>query len=170
MAYQRGVVRGKEKRLMGLVGLVGLECILGGIVFWELPNQLMCTATQTTANPFFFALRLGCVMVLLFGCWQYARKWPGRAIHVREISRESLLVYVLHLLIIYRLAPNNQSLSSVYRDSLTFCRSMAVLTALVFLMWLAAGAWSFAKQKSQRNSRRAAYSMAALAVLLFFSN
>ncbi len=170
MAYQRGVVRGDEKKMIGLVGLVGLECVLAGIVFWDLPNLAPCTTTKITANPFFFALRLGCVMLLLFGCWQYARKWPGKAIHVREISRESLLVYILHILIIYRVSRNNQSLSSVYGNSLTLWESMAILTGLVFLMWLAASVWTLFKQKSQKNSRRIAYSMVVLAILLFFLN
>ena len=78
MAYQRGVVRGDEKKLIGLVGLGGLECVLAGIVFWNLPDLALCTTIKITANPFFFALHLGCVMLLLFGCWQYARKWPEK--------------------------------------------------------------------------------------------
>jgi len=156
--------------LMALVGLVGLECVLAGIVFWDLPGLILRTSVKITANPFFFVLRLGCVILLLFGCWQYARKWPGRANLVREISRESLLVYVLHILIIYRLSENNRSLSSVYGNSLTLWQSAAILTGLIFLMWMAAIVWTSIKQRSQRNSRRVAYSTAILAFLLFLLN
>ena len=170
MTYLSRVGRGNERELMVLVGLVGLECVLAGIVFWDLPNLILGTSIKVTANPFFFTLRLGCVMLLLFGGWQFARKWPGGANLVRELSRESLLVYVLHILIVYRVSENNRSLSSAYGESLTLWQSIAILTGLVFLMWMAASAWTSVKHRSQRNSRRIACSTAFLALLLFFLN
>ena len=170
MAYQRWIANGKERNLMILFGLVGLEFVLAGIVFWELPGFIPYTSPRITVNPFFFGLRLGCVMLLLFGCWQYAQKWPDKAIHVREISRESLLVYVLHILIIYRLSRDNQSFSSAYGNSLTLWESTAFLAGLVFLMWPAARIWTSLKQWSLKRSRSMAYSAALLAILLFFLN
>ena len=170
MAHQRWVTHNDERTFMNLLGLVGLECVLAGIVFWDLTDLVPWTTPKVTVNPSFFALRLGCVILLLVAFWHYSRKKPSGAALVREISRESLLVYVSHILIIYRVSRDNQSLSSIYGNSLSLSESTALLAGLVFLMWVAASLWTWVKKRSLRTSQGMAYSMAVMAIVLFFSN
>lgn len=170
MAHQRWVTLRREESFMKLLGLGGLECILAGIIFWDFPHFIPWSTPKVTANPFFFAMRLGCVMLILVGLWYYSQKKPLRAAFVQDISGESLLVYVLHILIIFRLSQNNRSLSSVYGNSLNLWISAVLLAGLVILMWMAAILWTWMKKRSQRISRGIAYSTAFIGIVLFFSN
>jgi uncharacterized membrane protein len=170
VVHTRAAASGNERRLVGSLGLVAVELVLAGIVFWEIPHWIPHASSRVTVNPFFFLMRLGCVTMLLVACWHYALKCPHGGKFVREISRESLLVYVLHILIIYRLSWNNQSLSSLYRGSLNLWESSALVLLLALLMWVSAKCWSWVKFMFPAVSRALAFALVLIAMVVFFVN
>jgi hypothetical protein len=68
-------------------------------------------STAIRANPVFFASRLGIVLLLLTACWYYAERRKTERSFVLDVSKESLLVYTAHLLVIYGRFWNGSSLA-----------------------------------------------------------
>jgi len=85
---------GQERRFMlGLAG-VGVVMILAG-------KLLPAASASWKADPMTFLLRLGIVLLLLGACWLYGLvRAPNRSL-LLDVSRESLFVYVAHLMLIY---------------------------------------------------------------------
>ena len=84
----------KEGRFMaGTVGAGALMVLLS----YRIPSL----SPNWKADPRTFLLRLGIVLLLVGGCWLYGRfRQPSRSV-LLDVSRESLFVYVAHLVLIY---------------------------------------------------------------------
>jgi len=98
-------------------------------------------------NPLFFLQRLGIVLVLLAACWYYLEKSTKHVGFILDVSRESLLVYWLHLQLIYRNIFGGESLVSLFGNKLTLIEATAVTIILAILMIFAAKGWGKVKLK-----------------------
>jgi uncharacterized membrane protein len=171
VGYQKAAARGSEEHFIKFLTFVGVECILGGVVFWHVLKWIPFVSREVGCNPLFFSLRLGCVLLLLTGSWFYlARQGIGKWLSpILVISRESLLVYVAHIVLLYRVYFDKRSFTSLHMNSLSLSQSLLVTTVLALVMLAAALAWSWMKQNFRRASRSFAYSGAVLAFALYFS-
>ena len=172
VAHQKSTVQGLENRFVALLAFLGVECILGGIVFWEMPKWIPYSSVEAGCNPSFFSIRLGIVLLLVATTWYYVSKQRiGRLLaSALVVSRESLLVYVAHLLLLYRVYIDRRSLASIYRNSLTLSQCLFVTSILILIMLITAGSWSWLKKNFRKTSQRIAYASMVLAIFLFFMN
>ncbi|NWG28120.1 MAG: DUF1624 domain-containing protein, partial [Ignavibacteriaceae bacterium] len=86
----------KEEKFIKATTFTGIEMLLSGHFFYSglFPGSL----TSILPNPVFFIERLGYVLFFTALCWYYA-KWRNTIqSFVLDASRESLLIYWLHLL------------------------------------------------------------------------
>ena len=118
-------------------------------------------------NPFFFLQRLGVVLVLLAACWYYLEKSTKHVGFILDVSRESLLVYWLHLQLIYRYVLGGESLVSLYGNKLTLIEAIIVTIILAVLMIFAAKGWGWVKSKYPMVSRRTVIALISLGILVF---
>jgi uncharacterized membrane protein len=92
---------GREKRFMtGLAASGALMVVLGNV----LPPLRFLPEGATAAwvaDPRTFLSRLGIVLLALAACWVYGLYRAPRKSLLLNVSRESLFVYVAHLLVIY---------------------------------------------------------------------
>jgi uncharacterized membrane protein len=144
--YIRAREQQKEKNFILRFALIGvilfILCSIGG----ELPVHIHIGSDDVRANPFFFFDRLGIVMLLLTACWFYADYRKTEKSFVLDVSRESLMVYAVHLLVIYGRFWNEQSLWCYYGKTFGVWECIAGTFVLTIVMIGAAMTWGWLKR------------------------
>ncbi len=98
-------------------------------------------------NPLFLYQRLGYILVLSTFFWYYAEKRQTKKSFVLDVSRESLLIYWLHLEVIYSKIWNGKSLVEIIGGSFSLLESLAATLTLLILMIFAGNFWGAIKKK-----------------------
>jgi uncharacterized membrane protein len=132
-------------RMMPRLALAGMSFVLLGA--W-LPGF---AGTNWAADPPTFLLRLGIVLLLLGACWLAGRRAPPKdASLFLTMSRESLFIYVAHILVLFAPVWAGRGLAQVLGQNHgpVFCA--AASAALIALMALAATFWSRRKRHGGR--------------------
>lgn len=169
-AMQFMQMRTEERLASYLPSLIktGSVLLTAGLLIPLLPIHIPNASTSLRASPFFFSLRTGIVFLLLALCYFYEQRRHTERSFVLEVSRESLLVYAAHLLIIYGTFWNDRSLSDLYGKSFTVPECSLATLVLAVVMIVFARRWGWMKEKSIETSRRLAYATAFVVVALFF--
>lgn len=98
-------------------------------------------------DPLFFMLRLGYVLLFLVFCWYYELiRNPGKSF-VTDIGKESLLVYWLHLIVIYGVLWDGKSLYSFVNKRFGILECILMTLAIAVMMVFIARLWSEFKQR-----------------------
>ncbi len=118
-------------------------------------------------NPFFFLERLGIVLILLAVCWYYLEKSTKHVGFILDVSKESLLVYWLHLQLIYRNIFSGESLISMFGSKLNLLGAILMTIILAASMILAARGWGWVKSKYPSVGRWLVISITTGGSLLF---
>ncbi len=144
--YIQARAQQKEKDFILRFALIGAIlftiCLIGG----ELPVHFHIGSVNINANPFFFFLRLGIVMLLLTACWFYADYRKTQKSFVLDVSRESLMVYAAHLLVIYGRFWNEHSLWFYYDKAFGVWECIAGTCVLIIVMISVAMMWGWLKR------------------------
>ena len=123
--------------------------------------------TSILPNPVFFIERLGYVLVFATFCW-YFSKWRNvRKSFVLDASRESLLVYWLHLVIIYSVIWQNKSLADIIGPTLNVWENIVATLVFMALMILAAKIWGWTKMKFPNYAGKAAWGVVGVLFIIF---
>jgi hypothetical protein len=118
-------------------------------------------------NLLFLYQRLGYILILASFFWYYAYKRETNKSFVLDVSRESLLIYWLHLEIIYSKIWNGKSISDIIGGVATPTECLAATLILIFLMVLVAKLWGGFKTKFPVHVRPVTSSIIVIAILLF---
>jgi uncharacterized membrane protein len=145
--------------------IVGAILFLGSLLL--LSYVLPLNIKGIIPNPFFFLERLGIVLILLAGCWYYLQISTKHVGFILDVSRESLLVYWLHLQLIYRNIFGGESLVSMFGNKLTLIEAIIVTIILAVLMIFAAKGWGLVKSKYPILARRIVISIVSVATIVF---
>ncbi len=149
----------KKLLIFGSISFLGSLVILNLL----LPSNLKAIIP----NPLFFLQRLGIVLVLLAACWYYLEKSTQHVGFILDVSRESLLVYWLHLQLIYRNIFGGESLVSLFGNKLTLIEATAVTIILAILMIFSAKGWGKVKLKYPLIARRILILIIIVAITVF---
>jgi len=166
-AYKKARASGEEKKYFLILTAIGLFLVIAGSLLIDLPSDIPGMSMAIRANPVFFASRLGIVFLLLVACWYYAEWRKTEKSFVLDVSRESLLVYTAHLLVIYGRFWNGNSPAFYYGESLTVLQAIIVTIALIVVMIVFAKVWSTIKQKSMRWARTISYATGVIVLAVF---
>jgi uncharacterized membrane protein len=134
--------KGKEQLFMaGLAAAGAALCVVGGTlpVLRFLPAA---AGANWRADPRSFLLRLGLVLLSLAACWLYGLRHAPSSSPLLDLSRESLVVYMAHLLIIYGPLVHGSSLAALvgWTQGPLVCGVVSV--ALAAAMTVVAKYWS----------------------------
>ena len=157
--------KGKEDKFIKATTFSGIIMLLSGHLFYSglFPSFL----TSILPNPVFFLERLGYVLVFAALCW-YFNKWRNvRKSFVLDSGRESLLIYWLHLVIIYSVIWKNNSLASLIGSTLNVWESIGVTLVLMVLMVLVAKLWSWTKMKFPKYATKVAWGVVGVLFIIF---
>jgi uncharacterized membrane protein len=136
--------RNEEEKFIKKTAITGfVTLILGHIFFSPLFPDLIQSAKP---HPMFLLERLGYVLFILTICWLVDKKYNVKKSFVLDASRESLLVYWLHLVIIFGTFWNGKSLQNIIGRTLNVFQAIGVTIILMVLMIILAKIWGWAKR------------------------
>jgi hypothetical protein len=166
-AFKKSHGLGKDKEYFTRLSVIGGALLIGGSLLVELPGQLFGVSVAARANPLFFGSRLGIIFLLLTACWLYAERRKTERSFVLDVSKESLLVYTLHLVVIYSEYWNSKSLDHWYGGTLSVGQCVGATLVLTLAMIFIAKGWSWVKQTRMPWARYISYAT-GIFLLLFF--
>ncbi len=155
----------KEKNSVFVIIIIGLILsILGHIFLIPAINIFTC---NHKANPFFFLQRLGYILFLLGVCWFYVKKRQTKTSFVLDIGRESLIVYWLHLQLLYRRFFNDISFASIYKDKFDIWGCIITTIILAVLMIIVAKMWGNFKRNYRLIASDITIGIVSLTIIIF---
>jgi len=138
------------KKIRMYVMVAALATVLISIGVEALPFYLYPNHSFWSASPEFFFVRLGLVCFLLASCWfiEYVPAGIFRKA-IALFGTESLLVYVVHLLIVYGHS-YQWSLIRAYGKTFNYFECFVTTVALIVAMYFMALGWSYLKRWDKR--------------------
>jgi uncharacterized membrane protein len=127
----------RKDALMRLALCGGAVMIVAALLGRNLPFSLPGKQNFFTTSPLYLAVRLGCVVIVGAGLYflERAQRWIPKPVQV--VGQESLMVYGVHLWLIYGFL-RGKRLGPVLGLHSGYLVSLAVSAALaVFMIWLA---------------------------------
>jgi uncharacterized membrane protein len=173
-AYLRtgdGMQSGREQesvqKFVRTLPWVGGSAILFSMIIAPFADVLFPPHNYWRSGPSFFFLRFGLVVLLCALLVYYDRiRTPSRFPVITMFGKESLLVYVLHLLIIYgNFGPFN--LRRAIDHSFGYAAGLLTTFLLLLAMFAAAFFWNRTKRESPRLQRVLSIATLLLVILMF---
>lgn len=155
----------KELKFIRATTFSGIIMLLSGHLFYSglFPDSL----TSILPNPVFFFERLGYVLFFATVCWYFANWRKTKQSFVIDASRESLLIYWLHLVIIYSVIWEKKNLVDIIGPTLNVWESIAATVVLMVLMVLVAKLWSWTKMKFPTYATKIVWGVVGLLFIIF---
>ena len=136
--------RDEETKFIKSTAIAGLITLALGHIFF---SSLFPESIQSIKPHFVFLLeRLGYVLFILTICWVVDKKYKIKKGFVLDASRESLLVYWLHLVIIFGTFWNSKSLANIIGPTFNVIQAIIATIVLITLMIIIAKIWGWAKR------------------------
>lgn len=157
---------GNEERFMTRMVFLGTVFII--IAFPLVAWLVTFSWFEVRSSPVFFIQRLGVIFILLYLFRWYYKKAGERESFFLDMSRESLLVYWLHLLIIYRVPFHGRNLDSIVNKSFGVVECSAAYLALLMLMIAVAVTWGRIKKNYPETGKKI-FTALMIGGALFFS-
>jgi len=164
-----------EQKFISGTAIVGLIMLLFGHLFYSglFPGYLKAIIP----HPVFFFERLGYVLVFAALCWYFSHrlislrlnnKWRSKKkSFVLDASRESLLIYWLHLITIYGMFVGKKSFAMLIGPTLTLIESIVATLILMLAMILVAKVWGWTKIKSPKYAGKVAWGIVGILIIKF---
>lgn len=149
----------KRILIFSLVVILLGHILLSGI----LPESI----NSLLPNPIFFILRLAYVLALLSVCWFVTQKKSMKLNFIYDASRESLLIYWMHLQFIYLQLFSGKSSADIFGHSLGILESTLVALFLILIMITCAKLWGTLKFRSMKTARSVTYGFVSILILIF---
>lgn len=136
--------RNIEEKFIKLSAITGFIVLLFGHLFYS--GLFPKTLTSILPNPVFYLERLGYIFVLFYLCWIVDRKTNIKNTFIMDASRESLLVYWLHLIVIYGMFWGGKSLAIIIGSTYNGLEASIATLILITLMIIIAKIWGRLKK------------------------
>lgn len=151
--YYNAKLNNKERELINKLIIFAIGLIVITLLLKQIKLSDFGMSDALRVNPFYVLLKLGIVLILLAVCWyyEYYRK-SGESI-VTVCSRESLLIYFVHIEIIYGAFFNYKSINHYLAFSLNVYGCILGSIILILLMMALAKFWDYMKKEYNHLSR-----------------
>lgn len=155
------------RRWIVRLGWLGAAMAIGaGAIRWS-ELAIALPEVHVRANPWFVVERLGVIFALTSAAGFWSQRVQEPPFLFRDVSRESLQVYVFHLMVIYGDWFDGSSFAFLYKQRFEL-PTVALLTAiLVAAMVATAWGWQTWKRRSPRSARLAFQLGVAVGTLIF---
>ncbi len=156
------------RRLMKKTIIVCVVLIIAGIVTTAIPFSLYPPHDFWKANPAITLARLGFVGIVTSGLFFAEHSLHIKSKVARFMGRESLFIYVFHLVVLYG-SPANDGLKYYFGKDQTLWFSIAVFVILFFSLAYVAILWNDLKTKRKNLAVNIQIFVAALLTFLFLT-
>ncbi|HOP29495.1 MAG TPA: heparan-alpha-glucosaminide N-acetyltransferase domain-containing protein [Spirochaetota bacterium] len=164
--FNRSRLTGKDGEFMKRLLVVGAVLVLSLPLMFYLKDSLQLF-TDVRPNILFFTGRLGCVFLILVFCYHYCGKIGEPPAAILYSSRESLMVYFMHLQVLHREVWWGKSIIQVYPNTLGFGTCLLITLGIIALMLPMARVWNYWKTGYEYFGRIAVWTMIAAGTVIF---
>lgn len=147
--FTRFTAEGRERVFMKSLALTGILCIAAGTALEWVPVQIFPETDFWNESPAFFTVKLGGLFLLLAAAWRAGTMIPQRLqapLHL--LGRESLFVYVVHLILLYG-SPVNPEVhgSALWRGAMNTPAALAMTAGFTAVLAAGSAGWRFLKDR-----------------------
>jgi surface polysaccharide O-acyltransferase-like enzyme len=167
--YLRARETGKEKKLFAFLAVTGILFFIGAFLLYYTPWQYYKYADPARSSPRHFMMKTGFIFFTLSALWLYEQKRKPEKSILNIVGQESLLVYGLHLVIVYGASFMPYHISKDIGAVLTFRPVFAITWGLAGLMVLTALGWHWLKEKHSKTAKAIFYGLCAVYFIKFFA-
>jgi uncharacterized membrane protein len=164
--FLSSVKRDRVPKFMRRAAMAGVAMIGAGLLGRLVPFSLPGYQNFYLTSPLYFAIRLGCVLILLSALWEIERRGMRLPGGVLVAGQESLLAYGIHLVVIFGVLRNRYvgrivGLEAGYAG----CFFLSIL--VILLMLEASRRWHIFKRQRPRLVFRAQAAAIITLALIF---
>ena len=157
--------RNEEEKFVRNIAIAGLAVLLFGHLF--LSGLFPPIFTSILPNPIFYLQRQGYIFALFYLCWLIDKKYNIKKSFVLDASRESLIVYWLHLVIIFGAFLGGKSFADKIGKTMSAFEATGSAIVLIILMIVVAKLWGWAKIRYPKFASVGVRVFAAVLILAF---
>ena len=168
MWHFRAIEAIKERQFFLYSGIAAILLIMAGHWPYLFHFQMYYVSSNIRAQPHFWGMRLGYVLALVVFCRLLQQAGFAGKGWLQVVSRESLMVYMAHLFLIYRLPYKHETLYDYFGQSMPVNQCAALTVGMIVLMILLARAWSWMKANHLKTFRLGLFVASVLVVIGFF--
>lgn len=140
----------KEAACMKWFGILAAGGIVVSLAAEILPVTVYSNLDYWNASPEFFFVRVGCVVLAMAGLWKLGQRRQSSSTSLLSLfGQESLLVYVVHLLIVYG-HDYDFSFVRLFGQTLDYPQALGLFVGLTVAMYLLAAGWHMLKKWNMR--------------------
>lgn len=159
--------RGNAPRFMNRLALCAAGGIALSLLIENIPVMIYPHHDFWRASPEFFFVRAGVVVLLMYGLWWFDRKRKeSKASMLTLFGQESLLVYVVHLLIVYG-HTFEFSFVRLFGPTLNYAECFGLFAGLSIVMYIMAYLWHGLKASNKRYAQVIQYATVAAMIATF---
>lgn len=164
--FLRAAQSGVESHQVWKFLAAGVVFILAGSLLRKVPLTLPGMNFFYTTSPLYVLIRLGCVLICCAALYAMEKTQISLPGAVRTAGQESLLVYGVHLWLIFGVL-RGKHLAPLLGTEAGYVACFFVSAALIaFMLWLA-GRWQSLKKNYRWQTKRAQTAVVMLMVLVF---
>lgn len=172
----------REQQFIKNISLLAVSGIILSLLIEMLPFDIYPNHNFWKASPEFFFMRLGFVVLFFCGWWMYEQKiesaLQSHIIVIRKnfssivsamkiFGQESLLVYVVHLWVVYGSVMIHWSMIHQYGKTLGYVECFVLSFALIAAMYVLAFGWHWGKNNYGKISTSLQYAIVTTVLLAF---
>lgn len=158
--------KSEENKFARYLIYYGAGLFVGSVLLLNI--LLPASIVEIKPNPIFFLERLGVLLLLLGIFWFYINRFDNYSSFILDVSRESLMVYWLHLKLLYKKLENGKSFIDIIGTERDVFEVMLITITLIVIMILLAKLWGILKAKYPQIISRGVLIIVTILVLVFF--
>ncbi len=167
--FRRAKADGRDREFFLRLTWGGAFAIVAAILIDRLPVSVYPMHDFWKTSPNFFLIRVGVIALIASFFFTIARHISG--IPARQLvllGQTSLLVYAIHLIVVYG-SPVNRGLLQLIGQTLPLVQALMYAAGVLLAMLLLAHAWTYAKTHHELPLRLVQYGFASSLLYLFFT-
>lgn len=165
--YLKAAEKHKERLLFTTLSIVGIIFFVSSFLLFYVPWEYYKYIDPARSSPRHFMMKIGFVFMVLSSLWYYEqKKQPERSV-LSIAGQESLLVYGLHLVIVYGASFMPHNIAADVGHVLGFAPALVLTYSLVAAMIVVALCWHWMKTKRPRVAKAVFYGLCAIYFVRF---
>lgn len=153
-------------RLMERTLVAGLIMFFGSFILLTLPTQLYPYHDVWKVNPLIIFARLGFVTVVTSGIFFAEHSFKIKPTIPQLMGRESLFIYILHLIILYG-SVMNQGLQQIIRQTLSVVEASFAFVIIFAAISIFVLGWNYYKKRFHTAASITRWAAIGIFILLF---
>lgn len=143
--YQKAKSENNELSFFNKTLLIALALMFATALLKQIHIYHPAISSTLRCNPFFNLHKIGIVLALISFCWYFEYFRKPKNSFIIDCSKESLLIYFVHIELIYGAFFNYKSINHYFGSSFNFWECFIATVVLILMMIGLAKFWNYIK-------------------------